>query len=117
MRQRDTRILALLVAAAFLVLWLVSIGVAHAVPVPEPLPEPIQSQPDAGAQAVGIVGWCIVGAGFLGVALTVALESRSRRRRGPTRTPGFSHRPRRVSHTVYHSPPARRYQRNIERRY
>ncbi len=116
MRQHDTRLWAVLIAIAFLVLWCVSVGVTYAVPAQEPLAEPIQSSPAPEIQTIGILGWCIVGLGFLGVVLAVALGSRPKRRRRPVRVSGSPRRPYKVMKSIYSPPPTRRYHRNIERR-
>ncbi len=117
MRIRDTRLWALVIAVAFLALWCAGVGAAYAAPVQEPLPEPAPSAPSQAVQVVGILGWCLVGIGFLGVALTVALSGRPKRRRKMVRVSGASRRPAKVMRSVYTPPPTRRYHRNVERRF
>lgn len=118
MKMRDSRLWVVIIAAAFLAFWCAGVGAAYAAPAAEPIPDPTPSVPSQEVQMVGIVGWCLVGVGFLGVALSVALGSRSRRRRkAAVRTAGPSRRPARVMRSVYTPPPTRRYQRNIERRF
>lgn len=117
MRLRDTRLWAVFIAIAFLVLWCASVGVTYAVPAQEPLPEPAQAAPVPEIQAIGIWGWVIVGVGSLGVLLTVIFSSRTpKRRRQPARGSIPSKTPYRVARSVYSPPPSRRYHRNIERR-
>lgn len=116
MRLRDTRLWAVLVAAAFLILWCVSVGVTYAVPAQEPLPEPIQPTVAPEIQAIGIWGWCLVGVGFLGVAVAVAFGGRPKRRRRSARVYSPLKNPYKVARSVYSPPPSRRYHRNVERR-
>ncbi len=117
MRMRDNRLWAVVIAAAFLALWCAGVCVAYAAPMQEPLPEPAPSSPSQGAQAIGILGWCLVAVGFLGVALAAALGGRPRRRRKLVRASASLRRPAKVMRSVYSPPPARRYHRNIERRF
>ncbi len=114
MKIRDNRFWAVIIAAAFLVLWFAGICVAYTTPAQEPLPDPVPAGPSQGAQAVGITGWCLIGVGFLGVALCAFLGSRPRRRRRAVRASRY---PSKVARSVYSPPAARRYQRNIERRF
>ncbi len=114
MKLRDTRLWVLVIALAFLVLWVVSVGVAYAAPVQEPLPGPIEPTPSPGSQAIGISGWCLVGLGFLGVVAAVVLSSRPKRRRTPRSSfASRSHRAFRSSR----SPASSRFRGNVERRY
>ncbi len=117
MRIRDTRLWAVFVALAFVVLWFVGVGAAYAAPVQEPLPEPSPPVPSEAAQTVGVAGWCLVGIGFLGVAVAVVLESRPKRRRRTVRRASPVRAPSHVTRSVYSPPPARRYYRNVERRF
>ncbi len=116
MKPRDTRLWALLIAIAFLTLWCVSVGVTCTAPVQEPLPEPIQAPPSLETQIIGILGWCIVGLGFLGVALAVAFSGKPKKRRKLVRLSGSPRRPYKVAKSIYSPPPPRRYRQNIERR-
>ena len=120
MRLRDTRLWAMLLALAFLVLWCVSISTAYAAPPQEALTEPVPATAER-LHAIGVWGWALVGVGFTGVVGAIVLTSRAHRRprrgtgkyaaaRNVTRSP----RPERV---VYGATARRRYQRNIERRY
>lgn len=117
MRLRDNRLWAVVIAMAFLVLWLAGVGVAYAAPQQEPLPDPAPSVQSEGARTVGVAGWCLVAVGFLGVAVCAFLGSRPHRRQRPARTANVSRYPARVMRSVYTPPPSRRYQRNIERRF
>ncbi len=114
MKMRDNRLWAVVIAVAFLALWLAGVCVAYAAPAQEPLPDPVPAVPSQGAQAVGITGWCLIAIGFLGVALCAFFGSRPRKKRRPARAARY---PSRVVKSVYSPPPARRYQRNIERRF
>ncbi len=116
MKIRDTRLWVVIIAAAFLVLWCVSVGVTYASPAQEPLPQPAQAVTAPQIQAIGILGWGLVAIGFLGVALTAAFGGRPRRRRRPVRAAFNLRRPRKMSRSVY-TPPPRRYRRNVERRF
>ena len=120
MRLRDTRLWAMLLALAFLVLWCVSISVAYAAPPQDALTEPAPATAER-LHVIGVWGWALVGVGFTGVVGAIVLTSRAHRRprrgtgkyaaaRNVTRSP----RPDRV---VYGAPARRRYQRNVERRY
>lgn len=115
--MRDTRLWAVFIAVAFLVLWCVSVGVTYAAPAQEPLPQPAQAVTAPQIQAIGILGWGLVAVGFLGVALTVAMGSRPRRHRRPVRAAFNLRKPHKMARSVYSPPPARRYRRNVERRF
>ncbi len=117
MRFRDTRLWVLLLALAFLALWCVSVGVAYADPVQEPLPEPVEASQSLGAQAVGILGWCLVALGFLGVALAVAFGGRPKKRRNAARPSAAMRHSYKVMRSPYSPPANHRYHRNVERRY
>lgn len=106
MRIRDTRLWALLIAVAFVVLWCVSIGITCAIPAQEPLAEPLAAVTAPEIEAIGICGWAIVGAGTLGVVVTIILGCRT-----PVR------RRRRTSRPMYTARTRHRYQRTVERRF
>ena len=116
---RDTRLWVGLLAAAFLLLWCVSIGVTRAVPAQEPLPEPIQvTAPQI--ELIGIIGWGLVGVGTLGVLLAAVanLTERPKPRRHVMRTVSKPSSPYKVMKSVYTPAPPHRYQRRaVERRY
>ena len=116
---RDTRLWVGLLAAAFLLLWCVSIGVTRAVPAQEPLPEPIQmTAPEI--RTIGIIGWGLVGLGFLGVLAAAIwnLTARPKPRRHTMRTVSKPNSPYKVMKSVYTPAPPHRYQRRaVERRY
>lgn len=122
MRLRDPRLWALLLAAAFLILWCVSVGAAHAATPPEPSPLP--EAPSSSLSAVGVSGWCLVGLGALGVLVSIILASRPRpRRRHPARRPpaGRSRSPVKSVKVVYVPYQGRRragaYRPVVQRRY
>lgn len=117
MWKRDSRLWAVVIAAAFLLLWFAGVGTAYAAPAQEPLPEPAPAVQSAGAKVIGTLGWCLVGVGFLGVALSAAFGGRPRRRNRRLRAVPMPRHPSRVLRSVYSPPPARRYRRNIERRF
>lgn len=114
MKLRDNRLWAVIIAVAFLALWFAGVCAAYAAPAQEPLPDPVPVAPSEGVQAVGIMGWCLIGIGFLGVALCAFFGSRPRKRRRQACTARY---PSRLARSVYSPPPTRRYQRNIERRF
>lgn len=120
MRLRDTRLWAMLLALAFIVLWCVSISVAYAAPSQEPLTEPVPATAER-LHVIGVWGWALVGVGFTGVVGAVVLSSRAHRR--PRRGTGKYAAAQKVSRSprpdrvVYAAAPKRRYQRNVERRY
>lgn len=120
MRIQNTRLWALLLAAAFVVLWCASVGVTFAASPQEPVSEPAEVMASAelsgGMEVIGILGWCLVGVGFLGVALTVALGGKPKKKRKMVRVSGTPRHPYKVVRSVYTPPPTRRYQRNVERR-
>ncbi len=118
MKLWDNRVWAIVILAAFLLLWFAGVGVAYAAPVEEPLPQPAPAVQSAGARAIGTVGWCIVGAGFAGVAFGVFFEGRFRRRsRRRRRSSPVTRQIIRPMRTVYAPHGPARYRRNIERRY
>lgn len=120
MRALNTRLWALVIAAAFVLLWCASVGVTVASPPQEPVSEAAEAaaqiELSSGTQIIGILGWCLVALGFLGVALTVALGGKPKRKRRMVRVAGASRRPYKMARSIYTPPPARRYSRNIERR-
>lgn len=120
MRLRDTRLWAVLLALAFVVLWCVSISVAYAAPAQEPLSEPVEATAER-LHVIGVWGWALVGVGFTGVVAAVVLSSRPRRkaRRGKRGYLASAHvkRAPRPDRVVYAAPGKGRYQRNVERRY
>lgn len=117
MKARDTRLWALIIAAAFLILWCVSVSITCAIPAQEPLAQPIKSVTAPEIEAIGICGWAIVGAGTLGVVATVILSCRTPRRRRRTHHSGVSRASHRSQRSVYMPHATHRYQRNIERRF
>lgn len=121
MKLRNSQLWALCVAAAFLLLWAASVGVTFASSPQEPVSGEVEAMAPAetakGTEVIGILGWCLVGVGFLGVALTAALGGKPRRRRKPARVSGLPRHLSRVSRSVYSPPPYRRYHRNVERRF
>lgn len=118
MRLQNTRVWTLLIAAAFLVLWCASVGVTYSAAPPEPIPDPgqVSYSQSRGIEVIGILGWCLVGIGFLGVALTVALGGKPKKRRKVVRVSGAPRHPAKVARSVYSPPPSHRYHRNVERR-
>lgn len=117
MKLRDSRLWAVIIAVAFLALWCAGVCVAYAAPAQEPLPNPAAPVPSQAVQTIGIAGWCLIGVGFLGVALFVAFGSRPKRRKKRVRAVSSVRYPAKVMRSVYSPPPARRYHRNVERRY
>ena len=116
---RDARFWVGLLAAAFLLLWCISIGVTYAVPAQEPLPEPIQATAPQ-IRLIGIIGWGLVGLGFLGVlaAAILNLTDKPKPRRHVMRTVSKPSSPYKVMKSVYTPAPPHRYQRRaVERRY
>ena len=120
MRLQNSRIWTLFIAAAFLVLWCVSAGTTLASTPQEPASEAVEAVAQMGdspnVQIVGILGWCLVGLGFLGVALTVALGGKPKKKRKMVHVSCTPRHPAKVMRSVYTPPPSRRYQRNVERR-
>ena len=116
---KDFRLWVGCIAAAFLLLWCVSIAVTYAVPAQEPLPEPIQATAPQ-IELIGIVGWGLVGIGFLSVlvAAILNLTGKPKRRRHVMRTVSKPSSPYKVMKSVYTPAPPHRYQRRaVERRY
>lgn len=80
MKTQYFRCWVLLLAAAFLVLWCASVGVTYSASdtvlqeqaAAEAAAAPVRDE--LGIRMIGILGWCLVGLGFLGVALTVVLS-------------------------------------------
>lgn len=115
---RNARLWVVAIALAFLAVWCASVNVAYADPGPgqEVADEPavVSSQ----IEKVGIAGWCVVGVGFLGVAVTAFLSCRPKRHsrvRKPYSASGGSHR-KANSNPLYSPTPAHRYVRMAERR-
>ena len=85
MKTQYFRCWVLLLAAAFLVLWCASVGVTYSASdtvlqeqaAAEAAAAPVRDE--LGIRMIGILGWCLVGLGFLGVALTVVLSGKPRR--------------------------------------
>ena len=69
---------------------------------------------ELGIRMIGILGWCLVGLGFLGVALTVVLSGKPRRKRRAAHTSGVVKRSARYSCSHY---PGTAYRNRVERRY
>ena len=69
---------------------------------------------ELGIRMIGILGWCLVGLGFLGVALTVVLSGKPRRKRHAAHTSGVVKRSARYSCSHY---PGTAYRNRVERRY
>lgn len=111
---RNARLWVAVIALAFLVVWCAGINAAYASPGPETADEPavVSSQ----VEKVGIAGWCVVGAGFLGVAVTAFLSCRPRRRAKPGKTYSASGASRRRTNPIYSPTPVHRYLRTAERR-
>ena len=116
-------------ALGFVVLWCISIGMTVKASADETLSvsaEPMPAHTAMTARSasiveerlsfdmIGIAGWCLVGVGFFGVAVTVALGAKPKRHKRPVRTP-MPRNPARVINTVY-SPESRRYSKRVERR-
>lgn len=90
MRLRDTRLWAMVIAVAFLVLWCASVGVAYAAPAGEAEPTPAAAQAASPAEhGIGVAGWCIVGAGGVAFLAAVLLNSLEHRRRKVHRSGGY----------------------------
>ena len=60
-----------------------------------------------------VQGWGLVGAGFLGVAVTSALAARPKPPRRLTRPAAAPKRPAKLSRSAYTPPAWRRYRRNV----
>ena len=71
MRRLGFRLWVPLLAAAFAVLWLVSLGVYHGLPPAQPEVLPAPARPEPALQALGVVGWVLVSLGGLGVLAQV----------------------------------------------
>ena len=78
--------------------------------IPEPLELPL------GLRLAGPAGWGLVGAGFLGVALTAARPPKPRKKRRLVPVAGALRRPIKLGRSPYTAPPGRRYQRGSRRR-
>lgn len=121
MKEIPARLLAVFLGVAFLVLWCVSIGVTYSAAGEPPLPEQengsavVYMQDTLGVKIVGILGWCLVGMGFLGVALTVALSGKPKRR-GRTAYASRSGRRTKIQRSGSSMAGAYRYRKNIQRR-
>lgn len=118
MKTQYLRCWVLLLAAAFLVLWCASIGVTYSASEAV-LQEQAAAQAAAapvrdelGIRMIGILGWGLIGLGFLGVALTVVFSGKPRRRRRGVHSSGTV---RRSSH--YSRYPNTAYRNRVERRY
>lgn len=111
MRRRDSRLWAVVIAVAFLALWCAGVNTAYGAPAQEPAAEPLPVLPSQEIQMIGILGWCLVAIGFLGVALCAFWSAKPRRRRKGAR--GF--RPPRHN-PIYSPTPASRYIRSVDRR-
>lgn len=120
MKMPYGRIWTLFIAAAFAVLWCVSAGISLASSGQSSVSDTTQAMAQVAApnsiQAIGIMGWCLVGLGFLGVALTVALGGRPKKRRKMVRIAGSSRHPSRVTRSIYSPPYTQKYYRNTQRR-
>lgn len=118
MRMKAGRLWILLLAAAFLILWCLSVGVTLAGSPQEPIPIEEAAQAETmGVKWIGIVGWCLVALGFLGVAVSAALGGRPRYAGRRSVKPLDSLRPSgKVTRSVYCPPSSHRYRRNIDRR-
>ncbi len=112
MRRRDSRLWAVVIALAFLALWCASVGTAYGAPTQEPVAEPLPVLPSQEAQTIGILGWCLVAVGFLGIAFCAFWAAKPRRRRKSTRNRHSS----RPTSPLYCPTPASRYIRSVERR-
>ena len=116
---KDVRLWVGLIAAAFVLLWCMSIVVTYAVPAQEPLPDPIQTTAPQ-IRLIGILGWGLVGVGLLGVlvAAVLNLTDKPKPRRHVMRTVSKPSSPYKVMKSVYTPAPPHRYQRRaVERRY
>lgn len=81
MKIRDTRLWAIAVAIAFVVLWCISIGITCSSAAQELIAEPVMTATTAPQiQVIGICGWAIVGAGTLCVVGTIVAACRTPRR-------------------------------------
>ena len=80
------------------------------------LPEDFLPSLPISSRVLGVGGWCLVGLGFLGVALTVALGGKPKKKRKMVHVSCTPRHPAKVMRSVYTPPPSRRYQRNVERR-
>ena len=120
MKTQYFRCWVLLLAAAFLVLWCASVGVTYSASdtvlqeqaAAEAAAAPVRDE--LGIRMIGILGWCLVGLGFLGVALTVGLSGKPRRKRRAAHTSGVVKRSARYSCSHY---PGTAYRNRVERRY
>ncbi len=121
MKTLSVRFFAFLICTAFLILLLVSVGVTYSASQ-DPLLQQRETasvvvyiQEALGVKVIGILGWCLVGMGFLGVALTVALTGRPKKKgRSSYYFSAGTHRssyyPNNAFRTSY------RYRKHIERR-
>lgn len=96
MRLRDLRIWAVLLAAAFLVLWCVSIGAGYAAPAAEPMVEMTATAEPL--SAVGVWGWALIGVGALVVLLGIIYCNLPQNRRSSRR---YTRRPRSIERRYY----------------
>lgn len=104
MNRLFPRLWVLLLAGAFLALWGVSL---------QPAPAGVGW---LRGRLVGILGWGLVGLGFLGVALASYLSARPRKPRRLVRVSAAPRRPAKVEKSIYTPPAHRRYRCNVSRR-
>lgn len=98
-----SRLWALFIAVAFLLLWALS---------QDPnLPVAL------GSRVVGILGWGLVAAGFLGVALGTNLVEKPQKPRRLVRVAAAPRKPQKLPRSAYTPPPGQRFRRNVERRF
>ncbi len=122
MKTLSVRFFTFLLCAALLILCLISFGVTYSAAQAPLLPQQetasvvVYIQEALGVKIIGILGWCLVGIGFLGVALTVALSGRPKKKgRSLYYSPAGPHRSSRYSSNAFKT--SYRYRKHIERRY
>lgn len=122
MKEMPARLLAILLGVAVLILWCISIGVTYSAAGEPALPEQengsavvVYMQDTLGVKVVGILGWCLVGMGFLGVALTVALGGKPKRKSKAVYASRNGRRAK-IQRSGGSMAGAYRYRKNIQRR-
>ena len=104
MNRLFSRLWVLLLSGAFLALWGVSLDPAAA------------GENWLRGRLVGILGWGLVGVGFLGVALACYLSTRPKKPRPLIRASCTPRRPDKVAKSIYTPPAYRRYRYDAARR-
>lgn len=91
-------------------------GATAAAPAPSPPAREAWAAVQAPVRQAGIWGWGLVGAGFLGVALTAARPPKPRKKRRLVPVAGALRRPIKLGRSPYTPPPGRKYRHGSRRR-